>query len=139
MSRNTRQKEAILRVLRKTADHPGAQWIHAEVRRTLPHISLGTVYRDLKALTEEGVISELATGRGSRFDGRADEHCHFHCQRCGTIINLDETSSMELDRNIADKYHLAVSYHQLDFYGLCHACDKPGSTPANTRRGEQGG
>lgn len=139
MSRNTRQKEAILRALRKTTDHPGAGWLHVQVRRALPNISLGTVYRNLRSLREEGAISELQTGSGSRFDALPGNHYHFHCQRCSAVINLDAASNAELDKTVSEKYHLAVAFHRLDFYGLCPACEKATTPPVNKKRGENDG
>jgi Fe2+ or Zn2+ uptake regulation protein len=135
-SRNTKQKEAILRVLRKTLDHADAHWIHLQVRRSLPHISLGTVYRNLKALTDEGLISALDLDSGSRFDGTPGNHAHFHCQKCGGVSNLGETSDQSMDKNISDRYHLSVSFHRLDFFGLCPACQRASTPPVNKKSGD---
>ena len=51
MKNYSRQREAILEVLRSTDTHPTANWIYTEVKKTIPNISLGTVYRNLKCLT----------------------------------------------------------------------------------------
>ena len=68
--RATRQREAILNVLRATDTHPTADWIYDEVRKTIPGLSKGTVYRNLKILQEAGEISELnISGTVSRFEG----------------------------------------------------------------------
>jgi Fur family peroxide stress response transcriptional regulator len=134
-TRNTKQKEAILKVLRKTEDHPDARWVHQQVRRSLPHISLGTVYRDLKSLTQEGLISCLDTGNGSRFDGTPGNHAHFLCQGCGSVINLDETPDTAMDKSISEKYRLSVSFHRLEFCGLCPACQKAATPPVNNKGG----
>jgi Fe2+ or Zn2+ uptake regulation protein len=138
-SRNTRQKEAILKVLRKTSEHPDARWIHGQVRRTLPRISLGTVYRDLKSLSEEGLISAFGTSAGNRFDGTPGNHSHFRCQACGAINNLDDPSEPALDTRISDKYRLSVAYHRLDFYGLCPACLEASTPSVNKKSGEKHG
>ena len=135
-SRNTRQKEAILKVLRKTSDHPDARWIHGQVRRALPRISLGTVYRDLKALSAEGLISAFDTSAGNRFDGTPGNHSHFRCQSCGAINNLDDPSDSALDKMISGKYRLSVNHHRLDFYGLCPACLAASTPPVNKKGGE---
>ena len=57
--RETKQREAILKVLRHTDSHPTADWIYDEVRKVIPNISKGTVYRNLKILREDREISEL--------------------------------------------------------------------------------
>lgn len=121
MSRNTRQREAILRVL-QAEKHPTAQRVHEEVKRTLPRISLGTVYRDLHWLKEEGIISEVAGNHESHFDGNAQNHYHFHCTGCGAIRDLKLPVDRALDERAAALAGLQVDYHKLDFYGLCPAC-----------------
>ncbi|HUJ75818.1 MAG TPA: transcriptional repressor [bacterium] len=121
MSRHTKQREAILRVL-QTEQHPTVQRVHQEVRRELPHISLGTVYRDLHWLKEEGAISEVSGVHESHFDGNARSHYHFHCRRCGSILDLDVQVDGALDRGIARRYRVQVDGHKLDFYGLCADC-----------------
>ena len=69
--RRTRQREVILEVLRGTDCHPTADWVYQEVRKEMPHVSLGTIYRNLKTLSEHGEIQELAFGSThSRFDAR---------------------------------------------------------------------
>ncbi|NWF78149.1 MAG: transcriptional repressor, partial [Chloroflexi bacterium] len=77
MPRKTKQREAILRVLRNTTCHPTADWIYEEGRKDIPNISLGTVYRNLKLLREAGKILEIDLGGNfSRFDGNQDNHYH---------------------------------------------------------------
>ncbi len=57
--RETKQRAAILRVLRNTRSHPTAAQIYDQVRKEIPNISKGTVYRNLQVLREDGAISEL--------------------------------------------------------------------------------
>jgi Fur family peroxide stress response transcriptional regulator len=104
------------------AKHPTAQRVHEEVRHALPHISLGTVYRDLHWLKEEGVISEVAGNHEVHFDVIAQNHYHFHCTSCGTISDLDLAVDRALDERAATLAGLRVDYHKLDFFGLCPAC-----------------
>jgi Fur family peroxide stress response transcriptional regulator len=122
--RETKQREAILRILRSTGSHPSANWIYNEVRKVLPNISKGTVYRNLKVLGEMGLVSELKlNGMVSRYEGRLDSHYHFRCERCGRVFDIDEPVDKELDRRVAVKTGLKISYHQLEFRGLCHDCE----------------
>jgi len=57
--RYSRQREAVLEAVRSASDHPTAEAIYQEVRKTIPNISLGTVYRNLNFLTSEGKIREI--------------------------------------------------------------------------------
>jgi Fur family peroxide stress response transcriptional regulator len=123
MTRKTKQKEAILRVLKDNSEHPTASWIYEQVRQEIPHISLGTVYRDLKSLKQEGKIAEIKlAGSLSRFDGNSKNHYHFHCQKCDRIFDVDESVDTAIDKRIAQKTGFDVFYHRLEFYGLCPDC-----------------
>ena len=121
--RETRQREAILNILRDADSHPTADRIYDEVRKTIPNISKGTVYRNLKILKETGKISELnLDGTVSRYEDKKDGHYHFRCEKCGKIFDLDEPVNHALDEKIAKKTGFTVSYHQLEFRGLCKEC-----------------
>ena len=61
--RLTKQRLAILKVLRGTDTHPDAEWVYREVKKVLPQVSLGTVYRSLEALREAGLIASLEVGQ----------------------------------------------------------------------------
>ena len=123
MSKKTKQKEAILKALRSTNSHPAADWIYSEVRKEIPNISLGTVYRNLKILREQGVIMELdLCGTLSRFDAISDNHYHFRCERCGRVFDVDEPVNTEMDQQVARKTGFEITYHRLEFRGLCNEC-----------------
>ena len=123
--KKTKQKEAILRVLRSTTSHPTADWIYAEVRKEIPNISLGTVYRNIKLLRQSGEISEIDfSGTLSRFDGNPDNHYHFRCEKCGRVFDVDEPVNKELDERVAQKTGFKISHHRIEFSGLCRECQK---------------
>ena len=123
--KRTRQKEAILRVIRSTTSHPTADWVYDEVRKEIPNISLGTVYRNLKLLRQSGEISEVDFGSTfSRFDGNPDNHYHFRCEKCGRVFDVDEPINKELDERIAQKTGFKISHHRLEFRGLCQECQE---------------
>ncbi len=123
--RETKQREAILRVLRNTKAHPTADWIYDEVRKAIPNISKGTVYRNLQVLQEDGAVTELnLNGTWSRYEAKQDSHYHFRCERCGRVFDLDEPVNHELDKRVAMSTGLRVSYHQLEFRGLCQDCQQ---------------
>ena len=123
MARKSKQKEAILRVLKGTTSHPSADWVYEQVRREIPNISLGTVYRNLKLLKQEGEILELDLASTlSRFDGNSQDHYHFRCEKCGRVFDVDEPVDKEIDYRVAQKTGFKVSHHRLEFRGLCKDC-----------------
>ena len=78
MRRETKQREAILRILRKTGSHPTADQIYDEVRKEISNISKGTVYRNLQVLEKKGVVTKLnLNGTVSRYEAKQDSHYHF--------------------------------------------------------------
>ncbi len=120
--RKTKQREAILEVLRSTTSHPTADWVYQEVRKQMPQVSLGTIYRNLKVLSEHGEIQELCFGSAqAHFDADPDDHYHFVCERCGAIDDLDLEVVTKLETKVEEKGY-QVNSHRLEFYGLCPAC-----------------
>ena len=121
--RKTKQKEAIMEVLRGTTSHPTADWVYSEVRKEIPNISLGTVYRNLRLLCQSREILELdLCGTLSRFDARQDNHYHFRCEKCGQVLDVDEPVDKKIDGRIARKTGFMVIYHKLEFRGVCLEC-----------------
>lgn len=123
--RKTRQRALILKILRDTKSHPTADWIYNEVRKEIPDISLGTVYRNLRLLKEMGEIQELQWGSTySRFDGNPEEHYHFNCEKCGQVLDVDIDVQRYLEEKVEEKHGWKVTKHRLEFWGLCHDCQE---------------
>jgi len=122
MARKSKQKQAVLRVLNGTTSHPTAKWIYEEVKQEIPDISLGTVYRNLKLLKREGKVLELDFTTLGRFDGNIYNHYHFRCERCGGMFDVDEPVDKLIDDRVAQKTGFKVTYHRLEFRGLCKDC-----------------
>ena len=125
MLRKSRQRDAILRVVKGTNSHPTANWIYDQVRGEIPNISLGTVYRNLRLLVDEGQILaiELA-GTLSRFDGNTQYHHHFICERCGRVFDVTNDERMEkaMVDEITRGADFKVTHHRYELYGLCKDC-----------------
>ena len=122
MARKSKQKQAVLRVLNGTTSHLTAKWIFVEVRKEIPDISQGTVYRNLKLLKREGKILELDFTTLGRFDGNIYNHYHFRCERCGGMFDVDGPVDRLMDDRVAQKTGFKVTHHRLEFRGLCKDC-----------------
>ncbi len=121
--RHSKQRETILAMLRSTRAHPTADQIYDEVRKQVPRISKGTVYRDLKILQEDGAVKELSLpDTVSRFDATTEPHYHFRCDRCKRVFDLDEPVDQALDERVANRTGYKVTHHELEFRGLCRDC-----------------
>jgi Fe2+ or Zn2+ uptake regulation protein len=136
--RLTAQRRLILAVLRATENHPTAEWVHAEVRKHLPRIGLGTVYRNLRLLARQGLLAEIHAGPSVRFDARIHRHHHFTCRRCGRIYDLDEPVDGRLDARVAARTGFRISHHRIEFYGVCGECELSRPARNGRRRGGSG-
>jgi Fur family ferric uptake transcriptional regulator len=127
--RMTRQRQIILEELRKVDTHPSADEVYETVRKRLPRISLGTVYRNLEILSELGEIQKLELGGDlKRFDRNSNKHYHIRCMNCGRV---DDAPIAPLNQ-VEDELYGATVYtiigHRLEFEGLCPQCSTPPET-----------
>lgn len=121
--RMTRQKKVIMNILRSTRSHPTADWVYEQARQEIPDISLGTVYRNLNQLKEDGQIMELCYGSSyRRYDGNPENHYHFHCQKCGKVYDVEMPLQTILDEKVKEIEGHQVIKHRLEFYGICSDC-----------------
>ncbi len=117
--RMTRQRKVILEELCKVKTHPSADEVYEMVRKRLPRISLGTVYRNLEILSESGDIQKLEPGCSlKRFDGDTSAHCHIRCVRCDRIADAP-LPDVKFDMEKVESTDFEITGHRLDFLGLC--------------------
>ncbi len=128
--RMTEQRRLILQVLRSTTSHPTADWVYERVRERLPNVSLGTIYRNLRALVVMGEALELNYGSGhDRFDGNPKPHYHFRCDACGKVYDIPLPYDVQLDAAASKLFSGTVRGHRLEFYGTCSECEAAGIEP----------
>ncbi|MDD4714959.1 MAG: transcriptional repressor [Oscillospiraceae bacterium] len=120
----SRKREAILEAIQSTRSHPSADWVYEQLRRQFPDISLRTVYRNIAAFKDEGLLVTVGVVDGEeRYDADAKPHAHFVCQSCGRILDLSEADAgPELDKAAARELDARILRHQLIFYGICKDC-----------------
>ncbi|MEK7189391.1 MAG: transcriptional repressor [Patescibacteria group bacterium] len=120
--RFTKQRSAILQYLQTVTCHPDAEKIYKKLRPKMPNLSLGTVYRNLRDLSENNQILEINTADGvSHFDGNITEHLHFICRCCGVIYDVWKKYPWE-NKNLPDIGR--IEKIECNFYGTCHKCGK---------------
>ena len=123
-TRNTRQRGVILDILRESREHPTAEMIYREARRALPNISLGTVYRNLNFLRNQGAVREIrpSDGGSSRFEGAHIPHAHFHCVRCSALLDIPLPPVLGSLRFEEERIS-TVSLVDLHLIGSCAGCE----------------
>ncbi|MBI3192217.1 MAG: transcriptional repressor, partial [Pedosphaera parvula] len=88
--RFTPQRQHVYGVLMDRRDHPTAEEVFIRAKQDLPEISMATVYNCLDALVKCGLVKQVNLDRGpSRFCPNMHEHCHFYCEECGGIFDVD--------------------------------------------------
>ena len=135
--RSTRQRQAIVEVVRALDDHPTAEHVFFEVRKRLPTISLGTVYRNLNLLAEQGIIAEFSMSENARrYDGNTGRHSHIICTVCGAIRDIwppdGPTERIVAFAEAATGY--CVERHHVELFGVCPDCrEGTEGTPSDSR------
>ena len=123
--RMTRQRKVILEELRKFMHHPSADEIYEVVRKRIPRISLGTVYRNLEVLSELGEIRKLEFGGTiKRFDGDPEDHYHIRCNLCDRVDNVPMPHLEDIEQRINLETEYRIIGHRLEFFGLCPECSR---------------
>ncbi len=121
--RYSRQREKILELLKDTKDHPSADEVYEKIREIFPSISLGTVYRNLGVLHEQGLVNRIMHAAGpDRFDADMYIHSHFYCERCGIIYDIKEDALTMQTGNLLSGHK--VNKQTTSYYGICSNCLK---------------
>jgi Fur family ferric uptake transcriptional regulator len=119
----TNQRQVILEELRRTTAHPTAEEVYDLARKRLPRISLGTVYRNLEDLADEGTVLKLdGSGPRRRFDGNVSRHYHIRCIRCGRVDDVTARLPAGIDSALRGKSEYRVLGHRVEFDGICPRC-----------------
>ena len=121
----TRQRRAILEALHESGQHPSADEVYSRVRKQMPRISLGTVYRNLELLAEKGLITRLAPGEDGRrrYDANSEPHAHARCLRCGKMEDVGEAEGIDWLR-LGDATDFHITGCRIELTGLCPVCRK---------------
>jgi len=120
--RQTQQLKVVWDAIKDETSHPTADQIYEKVRRTMPTISLGTVYRNLQKLVGEKKLKVLTLGRTQRFDPMVDRHDHFICERCNRVYDIAVKSTEKVLSPSLPRQGFKVTAHQVTLYGICKSC-----------------
>jgi len=125
--RKTKQREVIYNELCKLTSHPTADELFMIVKDKLPRVSLGTIYRNLEIMSEEGIVKKIEIcGKMKRFDGNTSDHLHVKCIKCGKIedIFLDNFDYINnfITNFVKDKTAFKIMGCDIQMSGLCSDC-----------------
>src|SRR5262245_55327212 len=121
--RNTKQRQAIFEAIEGHGGHLTADEIYRLVKRRFLPLSLGAVYRNLRALVERGDLRELDFGMAvAYFETTKDSHYDLICRICGSITGADIPIERRLQSVVGQARKLGgfrIEEHRLDFIGAC--------------------
>jgi len=123
--RLTPQRRQVYSILLQQRDHPTANEVFLRVKQVMPDISMATVYNCLDALVECGLVRQVNLDRSAtRFCPNMEPHCHFFCEKCGRIFDIDfDPQSMHTEVPIPEGFK--VSRFGLALRGTCARCAAP--------------
>lgn len=123
--RVTPQRIAIIRFMIESTAHPTAEMIHAALVKEFPHLSVATVYNNLRMLADLGMIEEMSVADAAvHFDFALTPHYHAVCTNCGKIVDFHYDKVFDVEAVAAGKTGFKVSGHHLEVYGLCPDCQR---------------
>ncbi|BDR55013.1 transcriptional repressor [Bombiscardovia apis] len=124
--RQTRQKEAVRRVLRGQREFVSAQELHELLDQAGEHVGLATVYRQLSSLSQSGSVDTIEH-KGTQLyrlcAAQRRHHHHLVCEACGKTVEIQPPHEDWL-RSVAAAQGFTVSSHTLEVYGLCPDCQQ---------------
>lgn len=123
--KHSRQRDAILNMLRSRYDHPTAEQLYTDLKTDFPKLSLGTVYRNLSLLESLGEVIKISSGDScERYDGNVGEHYHFSCENCGRVDDVPIPVDFGIDEIVHKALAAKVKRHSTLFFGVCKDCLK---------------
>ncbi len=120
-SRFSKKRRDLLRLFKSGVfDHPTAMEVYLRMREIYPNISMGTVYRNLKYLSEQGDIIIIGSVNDcDRFDHNTHQHFHLVCEICGKIIDLPVSDGF---MEALEKSEFKVNSMKVLISGVCPEC-----------------
>lgn len=129
-TRYSKQRELIYDTLLQSREHPSAEMIYQSLKSGFPSLSLGTVYRNLNLLVEEGRAIRIPSAV-NRYDGDIHEHPHLFCTTCETLYDISLPVDHDLDAAVETLGH-RISRYELIFTGVCSHCFSRTETQTNS-------
>lgn len=123
MKRFSPQRQAVYDAVASTTSHPTAEWVYQSVRKEIPRISLGTVYRNLADLKSDGRLIGFSDESGiEHFDAITETHIHFKCTVCGEVSDVLGVNNEEADRQVEALTGADISTSVYLYFGKCKKC-----------------
>jgi Fe2+ or Zn2+ uptake regulation protein len=123
--RSTKQKRAILQIFEHKQEHLAAEEVYQLVKPELPKISLGTVYRNLETLSQQGDLQKTIFPDGkARYEATKKHHHHIVCMGCSNVVDISLCPLRPEIKELINTQDFEAVYHRFEVYGYCKDCRK---------------
>lgn len=122
----TDQRLLILKTLHDGRSHVTAQEVYEQVQKKDSSVGFATVYRFLRALTENQFATEVRVGGlPARYELMSgNHHDHLTCTHCGKICEFENNKIEQLQESVAKQFGFHLTSHVLELYGICPDCQR---------------
>jgi len=123
--KSTRQRDIILDCFLSSEQHLSTEELYLKIKKDNAGIGFATVYRTLKLFAEAGIASEIQLGDGqTRYEHlhAGEHHDHLVCTKCGAIVEFENETIEQLQKDVAKQHGFTIVTHKLELYGTCAAC-----------------
>jgi len=120
--RATRQRLAVLRLLRTTSGHATALELYEKLVRTHASLSQKTVYLALAALVAVGLATRVSHGVPARYEARRGRHYHAECRVCGRLFDIPPSADGQIRGRAALPEGFTVEGIHVFIEGRCLRC-----------------
>jgi Fur family transcriptional regulator, peroxide stress response regulator len=120
----THQRQVIYETITSSREHPTPEWIYERVRKRIPSISLGTIYKNVKTFLDTGILKEVTLHHGTlRLESNMAPHHHVVCSTCKAIFDIEESAvePVKLAKGKAPA-GFAIAQCRVEFVGQCQRC-----------------
>ena len=125
----TKQRELIADVFFASEGHLRVEELLEKVREQDSQVSLATVYRTMKLLTDCGLAHPHRFGERQTVyeptEGDEEHHDHIICVDCGKIVEFVDDQIEDLQEQAAQRNGFRLTDHRMELYGQCVRMDCP--------------
>ncbi|HEY9879481.1 MAG TPA: Fur family transcriptional regulator [Leptolyngbyaceae cyanobacterium] len=119
--RLSRQRRYILELLWQEQEHLSAREIYDRLNREGRDIGHTSVYQNLEALSEQGVIECVERSDGRLYGHISDSHSHVNCLSSQRIIDIHVELPEDLIKQVEAQTGLKITDYRIDFFGVQNA------------------
>jgi len=124
--RYTEQQRDMIRFIFAQHNHFDAERLIEDMKQAGFRLSRATVYRTLSKLVDAGLLRRLEFGSRMFYehDYGYPQHEHMYCQKCGKVIEFQDSRLDPFIRDVCQQHHFQIDGHTFIIRGTCEACNR---------------